>query len=54
MTVLNACLRHKIMPLNLGAGTPLENYREGTRVLSGGNENAALEVREYAKRTMPI
>jgi 4-hydroxy-2-oxoheptanedioate aldolase len=52
--VLAACKRHKIMPLNLGNGTALENYKEGTRVLSGGNENAALEVREYAKRTMPI
>mgnify|MGYP001552490919 CR=1 FL=1 len=54
LTVLAACKAHNIRPLNLGNGTPLENYKEGTRVLGSGNEDAALEVREYAKRTMPI
>jgi hypothetical protein len=54
LTVLEACKRHSIQPLNLGYGTVLENFIEGTRVLSTGSEDAALEVREYAKRTMPI
>jgi 4-hydroxy-2-oxoheptanedioate aldolase len=54
LTVLSACKAHGIRPLNLGNGTPLENFKEGTRIMGGGNEDAALEVREFAKRTMPI
>jgi 4-hydroxy-2-oxoheptanedioate aldolase len=55
LTVLAACKAHGIRPLNMGSSRDAtENYKQGTRVLGGGNEEAALACREFARRTMPI
>jgi 4-hydroxy-2-oxoheptanedioate aldolase len=55
LTVLAACKAHGIRPLNMGTSRdPIENYKQGTRVMGGGNEDAALACREFTKRTMPI
>ncbi len=55
LSVLAACKANGIRPLNMGnSRDPIENYKQGTRVMGGGDEAAALACREFTKRRMPI